>query len=52
MTHTSSNRIDTAKPHPISKVDLDAYLFDDEFDDFLGRELFAIRDSLADFRNF
>ena len=31
---------------------LDAFPFDDESDDFLDREIFAIRESLADFRNF
>ena len=51
MTRTSSNRIDMTKAQPIGKVDLDAYMVDDEFDDVLDRELFAIRESLADFRN-
>jgi hypothetical protein len=39
------------KAQPIGKVDLDAYMVDDEFDDVLDRELFAIRETLADFRN-
>jgi hypothetical protein len=30
---------------------LDAFLLDDEFDDFLDRHVAAIRESLADFRN-
>jgi hypothetical protein len=51
MTRTSSNRIDTAKEQPTGNVDLDTYPIEDEFDDGLERELFAIRESLADFRN-
>jgi hypothetical protein len=31
--------------------DLEAFLIDDEFDDALDRQLLAIRESLADFRN-
>jgi hypothetical protein len=52
MTRTSGNRIDTAKQPPIGKVDLNPYLIDDDFDDVLDRELFAIRETLADFRDF
>jgi hypothetical protein len=51
MTHLSSNRIDTAK-QPAGALNLDACLIDDEFDAFLDRELFAFRESLADFRSF
>jgi hypothetical protein len=51
MTRTISNRIDTATEQPTGKADLDTYHIDDEFDDVLDRELFAIRESLADFRN-
>ena len=32
-------------------ADPDAFLVDDEFDDGIDRELFALRESLADFRN-
>jgi len=32
-------------------ADLDDFLVDDEFDDFLDTEIAAFRDSLADFRN-
>jgi hypothetical protein len=32
-------------------ADLDAFLIDDEFDDALDRQFFAIRESLADYRN-
>jgi hypothetical protein len=46
------NRIDTTKQPHIDKVDLDADLIDEEFDDFLNRELFAIRETLADCRTF
>jgi hypothetical protein len=46
------NRIDTTKQPPIDKVDLDADLIDEEFDDFLDRELFAVREPLADCRTF
>jgi hypothetical protein len=52
MTRTCSNRIDTLNEEPVSKVDLDIYPIDEEFDDVLDRELFAIRESLADFRSF
>ena len=51
MTRHNSHRIDTAKQPPIGKVDLDAYLIDEEFDDFLDRDVVAYRD-LADLRNF
>ena len=51
MTRTNSNRIDMPK-QPAGALDLDACLIDDEFDDFLDRQLFAIRETLADFRNF
>jgi hypothetical protein len=51
MTHLNSNHIETTKQQPGSNAGFDAYLIDDEFDDFLDRELFAIRE-LADFRNF
>lgn len=52
MTRTNGHRIETAKQNPpLGDLDLDAYLFDDEFDDVLDRELFAIRETLTDFRN-
>jgi hypothetical protein len=47
-----SNRIETAKQQPTGKANPDAYHIDEEFDDFLDRELFALRETLADFRNF
>jgi hypothetical protein len=51
MTRTSSHRNHPTKPQPINDHDPDVYQFDDEFDDVLDRELFAIRESLADFRS-
>ena len=50
MTRFNNNRIDTANPKPVCNPDLDAYVVDDEFDDFLDREFLAIRE-FADFRN-
>lgn len=52
MTRTNSHRNDPAKQPPSGRVERDAYLIDDEFDDFLDRDLAAIRETLADFRNF
>ena len=52
MTRLYSNRIDATKQQPAGALDLDACLIDDEFDDLLDRQLFAIRETLADFRNF
>ena len=51
MTRTSSNRINIEKPQPVGKLELDTYLIDEEFDDFLDRDFLAYRD-LADLRNF
>ena len=51
MTRLNSNRTDATNQQPAGNPDLDACLVDDEFDDFLDRELLAIRD-LADFRNY
>ena len=36
---------------PLAAADLDACLIDEEFDDVLDRQLFALRETLADFRN-
>ena len=52
MTRTNSHRNDPATQPPIGNLELDAYFIDDEFDNFLDRELFAIRESLADSGNF
>ncbi len=52
MTRLNSNRADATKQQPAGNPDLDAYLTDDDFDDVLDREVFAIRDMLADFRNY
>jgi hypothetical protein len=52
MTRTNSHRNDPGKHQPSGKVDLDAYLIDDEFDDVLDRYLADFRESPADFRSF
>jgi hypothetical protein len=52
MTRFYSNRIDATKQQPAGNPDLDAWLIDDEFDDALDRELFAIRETLADFHHY
>ncbi len=52
MTHLSNERIDTTRHQPpADDFDLDAFLIDDEFDDFLDRHVAGIRESLNDFRN-
>ena len=52
MSYQPSHRAAaTSHRPPIAAADLDAFLVDDEFDDTLDRELFAIRESLADFRS-
>jgi len=35
----------------MAAAEIDAPLIDDEFDDFLDQHVFALRESLADFRN-
>ena len=52
MTH-QSNLTHATSDMPQSGFDpsLDSFVIDDEFDDFLDRHVFAIRESLADFRN-
>jgi hypothetical protein len=52
MIYQPSHR--TATPHhqpPRDAAEIDAFLLDDEFDDFLDRHVATIRESLADFRN-
>jgi hypothetical protein len=52
MTYQPSHR--TATPSHRLPMDADvpdAFLLDDEFDDFLDRHVATIRESLADFRN-
>jgi hypothetical protein len=51
MTRLNSHRNDPAKQPPIGKIDLDAYLIDEDFDNFLDRDVLAYRD-LADLRNY
>ena len=53
MTDRLNHRISSAKPQPSKNVfDADDWFIDDEFDDFLDLQVAAIRESLADFRNF
>jgi hypothetical protein len=52
MAYQPSHR--TAASHhqpPTDAVQLDAFLIDAEFDDFLDRHVLAVRESLAEFRN-
>ncbi len=48
--HNSHRAAATSRQRPID-TETDAFVIDDEFDDFLDRELLAIRESLADYRN-
>jgi hypothetical protein len=53
MHHQPSHRTATPRHQPPrDAAAIDAFLIDDEFDDFLDRHVAAIRESLADFRNF
>jgi hypothetical protein len=51
MTRLNSNRSDATMQQPAGHAAFDPCLIDDEFDDVLDREIFAIRETLADFRN-
>ena len=52
MTYQPSHRPATPRHQPPMDDDaLDAFLLDDEFDDFLDRQIASLRESLADFRN-
>jgi hypothetical protein len=51
MTHLDNNRTARTSDKPLTGIDLDAFLIDDEFDDSLDRQFFVIRESLADYRN-
>jgi hypothetical protein len=51
MIHLDSNRNAGTSDRPLTGIDLDTFLIDDEFEDSLDRHLFEIRESLADFRN-
>jgi hypothetical protein len=51
MIHLDSNRTDGTSDRPLTAIDPDAFILDDEFDDSLDRHLFDIREVLADFRN-
>ncbi len=51
MPYQPSPRTAATRHQPPMAAEIDALLIDDEFDDFLDRQVFAIRESLADFRN-
>jgi hypothetical protein len=52
MTYQPSHHPAAPRHQPPRDADaLDAFLLDDELDDFLDRHVAAIRESLADFRN-
>ena len=50
MHHLNSNRTAGTNDRPLTGIDPDAIILDDDFDDSLDRHLFEIRES-ADFRN-
>jgi hypothetical protein len=53
MSYQHSHRTATTTHQPpMDAADIDALVIDDEPDDFLDREIAAIRESLADFRSF
>ena len=49
QNHRTAGTDNRLQSEPAS--DLDAFLIDDDFDDALDRQIFSIRESLADFRN-
>jgi hypothetical protein len=51
MKHLGSNRTAGTNDRPLTGIDPDVFLIDDEFDDFLDRQVFALRESLSDYRN-
>ena len=52
MTYHASHRTATPRHQPPMQGDaLDAFLPDDEFDDFLDRQIASLREAPADFRN-
>ncbi len=51
MIRLNSYRTDATK-QPSGIAELDAYLIDDEFDDYIDREILAIRETFADCHNF
>jgi hypothetical protein len=42
----------TSQDARIDPAELDSFFLDDQFDEFLDRHVAAIRETLADFRNF
>jgi hypothetical protein len=51
MSYHPSRRHTTLQP-PLDPADFDAFLLEDEFDDTVDCQIAAIRESLADSRNF
>jgi hypothetical protein len=52
MTHLHSSRTAATSYQPLdNSAEHDTFLLEDEFDDHLDRQLFEIRESLADYRN-
>jgi hypothetical protein len=53
MIHSNSHFTAGTNRQPLDDSGdiLDAFIFDDEFDDFLDQHVLAIRESLADFHN-
>lgn len=52
MSYPNRRRTDASRPQPPMETDdLDALVIDDEFDDFLDRQLASIRESHADYRS-
>ena len=53
MTYQHNPRSAANRPRPpMDAAEIDALLIDDDFDDFLDTHVAAIRESLADFRDF
>jgi hypothetical protein len=52
MTHLHSSRTAATSYQPLdNSAEHDTFLLEDEFDDHLDRQLFEIREALADYRN-
>jgi hypothetical protein len=54
MTYRPSHHCTTpaSQRPPLAAAELDAFLIDEEFDEFLDREIASFRETLADFRSF
>ena len=52
MTYPHNHRSAANRPQPpMDAAEIDALLIDDDFDDALDRQIAALRESMADFRN-